>query len=590
MRRTIKSPDRFYTRAQSTIELAIFGAVLFFVIGAIATNYMSGAFQQNVQLQAMRMAMMKSYQSSGMNNNTKGDTSRNSGSFLFYEDRLTGEPGRYGTSDRQPIAAQGQGMLTKNLMAPVDWSEDTNLGLMDVTINGQSFQFTTAAFVTYKIMYSPYNNNSYPRKLAEADGSRIHMYKWPAPNTSEFCANKQLEWANAWDPLGAGCKNNIYGICKWHTKDVHKALEQAGVTGRPPITLAGCPGDTDGCLYEVYDPDQVMHKRLVYEWEWMSRIFVPNPAGLDIQGRAAPMCRKITRNDKDFLKDLNDTVKLKYEFNYNRDGNVPLFGDFQESLKMAWRWEYADFYDMMYKTDFSQFLDPANGIFPQYDVDGDLIEETVYAYYSYGSQYDDMIGDTGGVTIPPAYRRDCRTTFPNPPDILGYQASVLDPKAGDIDLTQRPPDYWKTHPHQGLLAGMRIYTRTVCVPSAAYPCPANDPPVYFELKEGKSYALDGKTPLSISSTQRYQYDLIERIFQLNPNLTDDWALQSRNSASIPVYCAPGENCCMDQINMDKTCFDRKNFRIYIRSRISNRGGHRWITDMSRNLNQVLGGK
>ncbi len=44
------------TLAQSIIELAIFGAVLFFIITGIATNFLSGSFQQNAQLQAMRIA------------------------------------------------------------------------------------------------------------------------------------------------------------------------------------------------------------------------------------------------------------------------------------------------------------------------------------------------------------------------------------------------------------------------------------------------------------------------------------------------------------------------------------------------------
>ncbi|MEI8012182.1 MAG: hypothetical protein WCI27_06850, partial [Candidatus Omnitrophota bacterium] len=132
--------------AQSIIELAIFGAILFFLITGIALNFLSGSFEQNAQLQAMRIAMARSYNSSEHNL-----AARVQATFVLYEDRLSGDFGKYGFQDRQPIVVTGSAMLNKLLQMPFDFGLVDHIPLLDMKVNGQEFHLSTGAFVRYKI-------------------------------------------------------------------------------------------------------------------------------------------------------------------------------------------------------------------------------------------------------------------------------------------------------------------------------------------------------------------------------------------------------------------------------------------------------
>lgn len=132
-------------RAQAIIELAVFGAVFIFVIGTIIQQGFSAASSQQVRLQAIRQALLASY-NDGMSNHS----ARSSASLLIVEDRLSPGFYKYGTQDRIPNLSLGTGSMSRNLYMPLDWADVTaggganSIGVMDVRVNGQTFIFRTA--------------------------------------------------------------------------------------------------------------------------------------------------------------------------------------------------------------------------------------------------------------------------------------------------------------------------------------------------------------------------------------------------------------------------------------------------------------
>lgn len=137
-------------KAQAAIELAIFGAILIFIIGTIVRSSLGNDYAQNQNFKAMRMAMLASWTGSKANpgKGAKQDISRNSASVLFVEDRLSPEFNKYGDLDRNPFIASGSGTFSYNLLYPVDQAEvAANVPIMDVYINGLHFPLTTAAYM-----------------------------------------------------------------------------------------------------------------------------------------------------------------------------------------------------------------------------------------------------------------------------------------------------------------------------------------------------------------------------------------------------------------------------------------------------------
>lgn len=155
---------------QTIIELAIFGAILMFIIGLIVQQGLGAAHQQNNALKAMRMALALSHQFSegfgdAYENEMKeyfegkdlsdkqrrrissfGAASRNSAAILLVEDRLTADASKYGAIERIPLITGGSGIHSRNLFLPVDTGEYFNLPVYDVFVNGKHFPFSMAGF------------------------------------------------------------------------------------------------------------------------------------------------------------------------------------------------------------------------------------------------------------------------------------------------------------------------------------------------------------------------------------------------------------------------------------------------------------
>src|SRR3989338_4258614 len=142
---------RKYIQAQTAMELAVFGAILIFMVGVIVRQALSSAYAQNQNLRAMRQAMTTSYRYSGGltglgNPPGDGTASHQTASILFIEYRLTAESAKHAAVDRTPYVVGASATYSHNLFLPLDVGEEYNLPVYDIFINGKLFPFTTAAF------------------------------------------------------------------------------------------------------------------------------------------------------------------------------------------------------------------------------------------------------------------------------------------------------------------------------------------------------------------------------------------------------------------------------------------------------------
>lgn len=202
-------------QAQAILELAIFGAVFLFLLGALVNKSMAVSYQQNAQLRAMRIALALSYYTTHaplrMSN-----ASRNTASVVFIEDRLAAGAGKYGNFDRVPIVAvSGGGTLSKNLYMPVDFNDREDLARQDLYINGKAVTLTTAGFATLTVpdrMYKQVINHPLltqkPTPSIAATGSGLVHPSSSVPS-SGTCGGPMA-------PFGDGDFND----CLWGWKEV----------------------------------------------------------------------------------------------------------------------------------------------------------------------------------------------------------------------------------------------------------------------------------------------------------------------------------------------------------------------------------
>ncbi len=441
-------------KAQTVIELAVFGAVLIFVIGLIVRQQVNYSLVQNHHLRAMRWAMAMSHMhSEGLINiggGADGDMSRNNASVVVVEDRLTADSGKYGATDRIPLIAMGDATHSRNLYMPMEYGERFNLSVMDMFVNGQHFVFTTGDFREVN--------------LDPASGGCpvlwVRAYNYPY---AEF----QSEWCSA-DPC-PGTANT------WNTVAWRFDLDHSGYETSPAVA----------------DPDVA----------------------------ATP-------------------VSLRQKF--------------------TWQW----------KPIFVQDIDPDNNKNVFVDVDW-CCEYAPWSTQPWCSR--------GGDPEPEYVMKIDGTT--------GY---VYDSQLGDMDFTsdQDPPP--------GLLRDRDIETYVL----------NKDDGTYMHVEEGEKHdpSKSGILSLFIRTTQKkYSIDIVQRIIQLS-NDTDRFC--DRNG--IPT-CSPGSDAtdcanalwtsavpnpvkaCSDCMGANSmvTCMDEGDMtatpprrpRIFVRSRILDKHGRRWATNL-----------
>jgi hypothetical protein len=532
---------------QAAIELAVFGAILIFVLGVIIRSALNASYLQNQNLKAMRMAMSTSFRhSEGLagGGGGAGDASRNSASVLIVEDRLTANSAKYGAIDRTPFIFSGSATHSRNLFLPVDADEDFNMPVFDVFVNGIHFPFSTAKFKRVC--------------LAETEGE---------------CGVKDVDYDEfapvTWDPLCATqCPTSV-------------ALRPQGCPACPEEQLPGCPtcvmcpAGPPGPPCTVPSPTCPPASCPVCESPsavGCARLYsrVPNH----------PLIEKWCDHDGGALVNQCpvNNISADERFDLDRSGGPDVPGtQGTPRSEFSWQWFAVMAFDETRDAK-KTFLNFAEGLTTsdnsqnlEVDIDGDIKTERIM-------EYSEVL-PAGVIT----------------------KVIVMDFQEGDMDFSINDGD---TKPRPGFTRDveMRTYTREG---------------TYLLIDEGKLFN-DNRQYIRTAQKQD-QIDIIMRFFQLSNDtgrfcyngVPTDWENPPVNPITgRPVVSGveglknPVEACnnCFTTANMSKTCMftgDLANLdengnlnprhpMIYVRSRIENRRGRKWVTDRGGDTNIDFG--
>lgn len=462
-------------RAQAVMELAVFGSIFIFILGSILQQGYSAAMYQQGQLQALRTALFRSYQST-QTGTGPSNYKYNSASFLVFEDRLSVGAAKQGVVDRQPLISQGSGTLTKGLYYTVDWSDLTNaynnsIPVQDLQVNGQEFKLTQSAAVWLRIRRS-------------LDSGEVKMSYFSAGGAS-----------------GDVCSD--------------------GVPFNNPAAIA----------------------RFKREWD----VKCPHP------GNCSPnvWATAAAGNDTFTKTDSFGTDAWRYDYNRNGDLSDDLWmnvcaansgGDTcRRGAPVAWKWTQED----LLGSKVSGAIKPDDGTYPSFDVDGDMIEETIY-----------QISDHGAVNCSGSQRV--------------IDIAVLDSGAGDVDPSD-PLTYDDPNEISGMKPDAAIYTKL------------NDGTV-LEIRHGAYYNPTTGEAVMTSMAKKSQDDVISRIYQLNRRVAMPRDFADRHAGVVEVSCGDPDTltavghggCCMTPDNVLKTCYDMGARTLFIRSRILDERGRMWL--------------
>lgn len=530
-------------KGQAVLELAIFGGIIIFVVGLIFNQAMSGSYTMNANLKAMRTALTESYKFS-----EQKLASRRSAAVTIVEDRLAGDLGRkFGPIDRTPVISVGSATMSKLLFYPVDYGETNAIPVMDVLINGQRFPLITGGWKTVNLPTS-------------YDPSIIRLCTGPHPD------------GQCWDPScnAVVILSPVLEICD-------------------NVDAWGVPIDEPGTAPEVNCADPTCNGY------WAC------PGGADGEfsggGLLSLGCSNGVDDDGDGFIDCNDReCMLNYECRTLGEGGCVRVYQFVENAPgSGFNAANASYFDLDFdlipdvpladRATFAWQWQPVNALYPGADgainlnttltlessinVDGgvDLLPngdrqtEVVKAISgcdqsAFDRDFEECVsrGDGAGNSGGNCYLLSCageRIT----------QLHVLDSQEGDIDNTR---DDSSSPPDPGLLddAQMFSYTRDGTL---------------FRIEEGELFNLaDGRF---VRHTNRMDhYDIIQRIFRVSNDTNRFCSAGGSPQGSVDGLPNPVEACadCFGA-NVERTCMDPAARLIYIRSRISNLGGRRWVT-------------
>ena len=537
--------------AQTASELAIFGGVLLFVISIIFRAGLNASQNMNHQLRVVRMAMTESYRTAEgqYRINHQESSARNTASLFVLEDRLSVDAtSRFGTRDRGPITSGGSATFSMNLFLPTDWGESHNIPIYDVIVNGQRFPFTTAGFKTVTLI------NPEPRPLGVPES--------PYP----LCSSPPPPGGTCWEP-------KCFTINKTTCTD---------------------PSDPSTC--------------------------VTNP-----EDRGCVIMYKIVGN---FIKSVDwcgadpcpDNMNVDKRFDLNFDG-VPDVPPNPVSLRQEFIWQWAKAAGITKKVQgryapppgegMVQGIDLDSNVNNLVDVDGDLKEELILKKES----NDD--GQIITVFVLDNQEGDMNFTLDDRDKgtwkITASSTDVACPSAPVGNCPLKPESVrekvarnfggtcsvWRCQPQEiGIKNDMQMFSFTKGDPSSAHGG------TLMRVEEGKLFdPVDGQY---IRHTNRQDHvDIITRPFKVSkdtdrfcdenskvrywpgcgqpkppddgpcpPGIDPQPALEGVSGMSNPVEAC---NDCLSSLNIEKTCMDEQQKMIFIRSRVEDLRGRRWVT-------------
>ena len=612
-------------KAQAAIELAVFGAVLIFLLGAIVRSAVGNSYTQNQNFKAMRMAMLASW-----NGSKNRNASRNNAAVLFVEDRLSPDFNKYGDLDRNPFVASGSGTFSYRLFYALDEDElggpASNLPITDMYINGQHFPFTTASYVTNKTITGSTEcssdcqastsqqrqclQNQINRNAREwgVGGVKESMFENIIPVTLGPTAGTTMA-ANAstifTDLKNAGLIANVTGtdltqggsglVGNVTTLITPMTLSIAGYASYfsnlnlSPTQLIQALNQILSILHKNFNTQYKLFYSMVPNGEAAFSPFPPvlhctislitsfgigGALVLGVKDQALSSTLTVldatgnpytnTKGDMEYdLLRLGDYAAVERQFPPLSTGESCSTSSMR--CNIAWQWSATA------ATSASMIgLDASKQTYPNYDIDGRLKPVVIYAF-----NYDSTTG------------------YPT----VNYE----DLQGGDIDGTW---DINSCGPKPGLQneSQIRTFTKmsntcqdgTTC--SLGTTCPDGTPcpqGTYLQIKEGQLY--NPETGQVVRSTnKRDTMDLIQRTIQLSNNtgrfcnggtplgtVANDGV--TPNPVEVCISPGSGDNCFSNQQNIKSTCFDENDNMLFVRSRLEDRRGNFWMTNASGQL-------
>lgn len=574
-------------KAQTALELAIFGAILIFVMGTIVRTTAGRSLQQHAILKATRMAMTLSH----LSTETKQVSGRNAATVFIVEDRLTAASSKYGAIDRSPMMIQGSGTHSANLLMPIDFGDSEDLPVFDLYVNGKRFPFSTSAFKEVQIAQSCVEANPCPAECNDyCEANSPYYFPGrdidPATQWEDECFEREVLCAEANPDLPCpdecdSCEGvNVadtymvnVGCAKFFTlMDNHPLIPQwcdgdaDSKPCRPPDWPIPCSeAKSPGCnlsANERFDLDRdgtsdvLVSERPFFSWQWFMVMGVKNSG--------------------------EDGNMMRYSFsNLEED---PL----EVEMPPSWRGNLMLGEGIIFPGGDEEPLNTS------FDVDNDLKHEHIVANVDGGVQ-PNKIGGGGIITN------------------LGIQ----DPHEGDIDFSYNSSDEAAGLLPFGFSSDVNLYTLVKGDGAGGG--------TYLQIDEGKLYSHlggeDGDKQYIRTASKKDSVDIIQRAYRLSNNTgrycgayDADCQIQigPTNWGEINYYCdsagvdgvviqrdiTAGENIegreldnpvevcghtpgvCFSPENMNRICMDVENKIIFIRSRIQDVHGRKWVTDES----------
>ena len=643
MRKFLRNRKGFFSKAaQSIAELAIFGAILVFVLGLII-RYVAGInMNQTAQLKAMRLAMKMSYAETADGNNPDFyDTKRKTASVVLIEDRAEVGTRKFGPQKRSSVVASGSGTYTKLLMMPT--LEGSDPPVLDLFINGEQFPLTTAEFRTIRLAYID-TKGTVERKDDEIFPCHPNAATEDVgPNSLSFYG---IEDAMLCDPnidfrpyWAENCTywrahKKYYGCVVLLNKIINNPSDQRSYFCKN-VNTPGChPDDIDKPwemdIYDRFNLDRSGTR--MYPWG-------PDPSVISGFDPYDPSTwDDVPDNQCDYEPDRGYCDALFDGCTEWDDSGTP--GDRSDDICLngeagGYPWQWNKFKGTNYKIGFKE------GRFSSFDIDFDGKEETLIEFRDmfgrhttvYRDQKDpykangDMDRNSNWKKGEPAKKLEETTVI---------EVVVLDFQEGDWDTTYNDLDKkkWEQQAPPGspapptLKQETRMYTFSNVSQGWIKRIAERDtrlipfPRTYLLIEEGKLFQTDPNNPSDrqfIRNTRRTdRADIIERQIQLsndtgrlcvNPQDTSRIRNQDNTFTEI-VCCCPdsGDGCPTSDVREDSNyqcnpnagdptnasdpgcyyqvdgiayrhCFDRDSKILYIRSNILEQRGRKWITDV-----------
>ena len=540
-----KNRIQFSEKAQTAMELAVFGSIFVFILGAMIRASVNNSFTQNEYLRALRLAMQRSFESStsSFDDNT-GDMSRATASLAFIEDRTSPDANKYGSLTRNPYVVSVSASFSKNLFKTMDYGDKPDLPIEDMFINGQHFTFSIAGYRWYIVAQS--NSQPNAAKYTDPLGTSVWV---PIPPNSPFGPGVS-DWSNGCGKLGAasadgGCRRFYVLVANGRTavSSSEPSSTQPAFCSADPCQCAGgscdttCQNRKNNCEAGCPPAGDLYRATCLFGCQLGMAVCVQyNP---------------------------NNDLTAAQRFDLNRDGIVDVTDPGLRSL-FSWQWNtvYANTIEINLEV----------GDNTTVDVDGDLKEEHIL----------EMIDNAGRIYKPDDEANGKRKAKIKAPI---RAVKVLDFNQGDFDMSDPPGQadppvgpgpLNPPPPRSGLKEEMIMYTYT-------------REGTYLQIREGKLFNPESETTVR-SWQKRDQVDVIERQIQLSTDTgrfcenDPGWEQNpvkrhtGRPSATNPAVEAC--NDCYSAANIYKTCFDETSLMLYVRSRIQDRRGRHWITDVS----------